>query len=148
MAKRVAEEQIAVKPRAESGRAALARPQPGRLIRLCAAGWLIPGFGHLLLGRKWRALILFLSILTMFLFGLAMKGEFFSTQSGSYLQTLGFLGELCVGVAMPAAKFFGYSGGDPFFVSSDYGTAFLVAAGMLNVLAILDAHDIALGRRP
>ncbi len=147
MAKRAAEEEIAVKPGLEPSRAALARPELGRLIRLCLAGWLIPGFGHLLLGRKWRALILFASILTMFLFGLAMKGEFFSTQSGSYLQTLGYFGELCVGVAMPAARFFGYSGGDPFFVSSDYGTAFLVAAGMLNVLTVLDAYDIALGRK-
>ncbi len=144
MAKRAVEEaeEIVARPKAE-----LARPQLGRLIRLCLAAWLIPGLGHLLLGRKWRALILFTSILTMFLFGLAMKGVFFSTESGSYLQTLGFFGELCVGVAMPAAKFFEYTG-DLFFVSSDYGTAFLVAAGMLNVLTVLDAYDIALGRKP
>ena len=44
-------------------------------------------------------------------------------------------------------RFFGYSGGDPFFVSSDYGTAYLVAAGMLNVLAVLDCYDIAMGRK-
>jgi hypothetical protein len=84
----------------------------------------------------------------MFLCGLAMQGVFFATRSGTYLETLGYFGEMCVGVAMPAARFFGYSGGDPFFVSSDYGTAFLVAAGMLNVLAVLDAYDIALGRKP
>jgi hypothetical protein len=49
---------------------------------------------------------------------------------------------------MPAARFFGYGGGDPLFVSADYGTAYLVAAGMLNVLAILDAYDVATGRKP
>ena len=49
---------------------------------------------------------------------------------------------------MPLASFFGYGGGDPFFVSADFGTAFLVAAGMLNVLTVLDAYDIALGRKP
>ena len=80
--------------------------------------------------------------------GLAMEGEFFSRQSDSYLQILGYFGELCVGLAMPTAGFFGYSGGDPFFVSSDYGTAFLVTAGMLNALTILDVYDIALGRKP
>ena len=101
-----------------------------------------------MLGRKWRAFILFLAILAMFLLGLAMRGEFFTTQSGSYLETLGYFGEMCVGVAMPAARFFGYSGGDLFFVSSDYGTAFLVAAGMLNMLCLLDAYDIAMGRKP
>jgi len=141
--KAVQEEEVAVKPRPKQ-----ASPPLGQLVRLCLAAWLIPGLGHLLLGRKWRALILFVSILTMFLLGLAMQGQFFTTDSGSYLRTLGYFGEMCVGVAMPAAKFFGYSGGNPFFVSSDYGTAFLVSAGMLNVLCILDSYDIAMGRKP
>lgn len=123
------------------------KAETGRLVRVCVAGWLVPGLGHLVLGRTWRALILFASILTMFLFGLLMKGEFFSAHSPSYLQMLGYFGEMCVGVAMPAAKFFEYSG-DPFFVSSDFGTAFLVSAGMLNVLTVLDAYDIAMGRKP
>lgn len=128
--------------------AALSRPSLGRLVRLCVAAWLVPGFGHLLLGRKWRALILFASILTMFLLGIAMQGQFFSMGSGSLLASLGYWGELCVGVAMPVASFFGYSGGDPFFVSSDYGTAYLIGAGMLNVLTVLDVYDIAMGRKP
>lgn len=123
------------------------RPDTGKLVRLCVASWLIPGFGHYLLGRKKRALILFAAILAMFLFGLAMKGEFYTTGTGSYLETLGYFGEMCVGVAMPIAKFFGYVG-DPFFVSADYGTAFLVTAGMLNVLCVIDAFDIAMGRKP
>ena len=117
------------------------------LVRLCAAAWLIPGLGHLLLKRGWRALILFTSIMIMFALGLAMQGQFFSTSSASYLEVLGHYGELCVGLAMPAAGFFGYGGGDPFFVSSDFGTAYLVAAGMLNALAVLDCFDIAMGRK-
>jgi hypothetical protein len=127
---------------------AKAQPKLSTLVRVCAAAWVVPGLGHLLLGRKWRALILFAAIVAMFLMGIAMRGEFFSTSSGSYLQTLGYFGELCVGVAMPAARFFGYAGGDPLFVSADYGTACFVAAGMLNVLAILDAYDVAIGRKP
>lgn len=124
-----------------------AKPETGRLVRLWIAAWLIPGCGHLLVGRKWRGLILFACILSMFLLGLAMEGQFFAPESGSYLKSLGFFGEMCVGIAMPAAMFMGYSGGNPFSPSSTYGTAFLVAAGMLNVLSVLDAHDIALGRR-
>jgi hypothetical protein len=123
------------------------KPDRGRLVRVCVAAWLIPGCGHLLLGRKGRALILFASILSMFLLGLAMQGQFFTMQAGAYLRTLGFFGEMCVGVAMPAAMFLGYSGGNGFFPSSDYGTAFLVAAGMLNALTVFDAYDIALGRK-
>jgi hypothetical protein len=126
---------------------AASQPKLSTLVRLCLAGWLVPGLGHLLLGRKWRALILFASIITMFALGVAMQGQFFSTGSASYLQTLGYFGELCVGLAMPGTRFFGYSGGDPFFVSSDFGTAYLVSAGMLNVLAVLDCYDIAMGRK-
>jgi hypothetical protein len=128
-------------------KAAASHPPIMTLVRLCVGAWLVPGLGHLMLGRKWRALILFASIGVMFGLGLAMQGQFFSTSSGSYLQTLGYYGELCVGLAMPGAKFFGYSGGDTFFVSSDFGTAYLVAAGMLNVLAVLDCYDIAMGRK-
>jgi hypothetical protein len=125
-----------------------AKPDTARLVRLCAAAWLIPGAGHYMLGRRVRALILFLAIVATFAFGLAMKGQFFSVHSPSYLESLGWFGEFAVGLAMPLASFFGYGGGDPFFVSADFGTAFLVAAGMLNVLSILDAYDIALGRKP
>jgi len=125
-----------------------AKPALSTLVKVCVAGWLIPGLGHLLLGRKWRALILLASIVTMFVMGVAMQGKFFFAGSGSYLETLGYFGELCVGIAMPAARFFGYTSGNPLFVSSDYGTAFLVAAGMLNVLSIFDAYDIAMGRKP
>ena len=124
-----------------------AQPGTGQLVWLCVAGWLIPGCGHFILGKKWRALILGTTILIMFFLGLAMQGEFYALQSTSILESLGFLGELCVGAAMPLAKFFGYSGGDPFFISADFGTAFLVTAGMLNVLSVLDAYDIAMGRK-
>jgi hypothetical protein len=136
------------KKAAQAEAAAKPKVDRGAVVRLCVAAWLIPGCGHLLLGRKWRALILFVCIVGMFLVGVAMQGKFFSVHSPSYLHMLGFFGEMCVGIVMPAALFFGYGGGDTYFVSSDFGTAFLVAAGMLNVLALLDAYDIALGRKP
>ena len=143
MAEKVVQEDTAnAKPKASA-----THPPILTLLRLCVAAWLVPGLGHLLLGKKWRALILFASIIAMFALGLAMQGQFFSTSSGSYLQTLGYYGELCIGLAMPGARFFGYAGGDTFFVSSDYGTAYLVSAGMLNVLAVLDTYDIAVGRK-
>jgi hypothetical protein len=146
MARKIAEQEEkttkeAVKP---------SRPQttPGSLIGLCAGAWLVPGLGHFLLGRRGRALVLFLAIVGMFLLGLAMQGQFFATGSGSYLHTLGYFAELSVGAPMPLATFFGYGGGNTYFVCSDYGTAYLIAAGMLNILTILDAYDIAMGRKP
>ncbi len=131
----------------EKARVSPGHPATFTLVRLCVAAWLIPGLGHFLVGRRWRALILFASIMIMFALGLAMQGQIFSTSAASYLEVLGHYGELCVGLAMPASRFFGYAGGDPFFVSSDFGTAYLVAAGMLNALAVLDCFDIAMGRK-
>jgi Family of unknown function (DUF6677) len=139
MARRsVEEEQTAAKPKIASS----------RLFWICVAAGFIPGLGHYLLGRRWRALIFFVCIVAMFVLGLAMKGTFFTTGSGSVLHTLGYFGELSSGILMPVAKFFGYAGGDPYFISSDYGTAYLVSAGMLNILTILDAFDIAMERKP
>ncbi len=131
----------------ETRDAALPRATTGRLAQVCVAAWLVPGLGHLLLGKKWRALILFVAIVMMFLFGLAMKGEFFALGTGSYLETLGYVGVWGMGLARWLATFFGYAGGDPFFPSADYGTAFLISAGMLNVLTVFDVFDIAMGRK-
>jgi hypothetical protein len=114
---------------------------------ICIAAWLLPGLGHWRLKRRGRALILFVAIVGMFALGLLMHGTFFAAGSASILERLGFLGELCAGLPMLAAKFFGYGGGKPFFVSADYGTAYLVSAGMFNILSILDAYDISLGRK-
>lgn len=122
-------------------------PDLGRLVKLCVASWLVPGLGHWLLKRRRRAVILFAAIIAMFIFGVLMKGQFYALASISYLERLGYLAELCTGLAMPVTKFFGYGGGNPFFISSDYGTAYLVSAGMLNLLTILDAYDIAVGRK-
>ena len=145
MAKRIAEEDE--KTAKEAVKPARPKTSAGNLFSLCLAAWLIPGLGHLLLGRKWRALILFVSIVGMFVMGIAMQGQYFSLGSGSYLHSLGYFAELAVGVPMRAATFFGYGGGDTFFVCSDYGTAFLIGAGMLNLLTVLDVYDIAQGRK-
>ncbi len=131
----------------ERARPAAAKPSFGRLAGLCVAAWLVPGLGHWRLKKRWRAVILFVAIVAMFIFGLLMQGTFFSISSQSILERLGFFSELSVGLPMMLAKFFGYGGGNPFFTSADYGTAYLVSAGMLNVLALLDAFDIAVGRK-
>src|SRR6266567_257475 len=147
MAKKAAAIESVARTGPETTGAAVAHPKTGQLVWLCVAAWLIPGCGHFMLGKKGRALVLGSAIILMFIFGLLMQGEFYAPQSGAILRSLGYVGAMCVGAAMPVAKFFGYSGGDPFFVSADYGTAFLVSAGMLNVLSILDAYDIAMGRK-
>jgi hypothetical protein len=131
----------------ERGFQGVSRAEHNGVIKVCVAAWLIPGLGHFLLKKRIRGLILFLTILGMFVLGLLMHGTFFEFGSPSILERLGYIGELCAGLALPVANFFGYAGGSPFFASADYGTAYLVCAGMLNVLSILDAYDITLGRK-
>jgi TM2 domain-containing membrane protein YozV len=124
-----------------------------------ALGWLIPGGGHFLLKRRGRGALLLVSITAMFLLGLMMRGALFEPQTGDLLTTLinvgGFLGDFCAGVLYLLARMFGYYQADipgpDFLIHTppvhDYGTKFLVTAGLLNILAMVDAFEIAAGRK-
>ena len=116
-----------------------------------ALGWLIPGGGHLLLRRTGRGLLLLVTITSMFLCGLLMRGTMFQPQSGDLLTTLintgGFIGNLCSGILYLLTSWLGYNQPDMAGAVHDYGTKFLVTAGLLNLLAIVDAYEIAAGRK-
>lgn len=110
--------------------------------------WLLPGAGHYWLGRKNRAAIVFATVLLCFLVGVAMNGPFFSPSSaGDMLSRLiqygGFVGDLASGVFYLVAALAGYGPPDQPGHVPDYGSKFLVAAGVLNVLAMVDAYEIA-----
>jgi hypothetical protein len=116
-----------------------------------ALGWLIPGGGHFLLKRNGRGALLLVSVTSMFLFGLMMQGAMFQPQSGDLLTTLintgGFIGDVCSGILYLLSVCFGYNQVDVAGHVHDYGTKFLVTAGLLNVLAMVDAFEIAAGRK-
>jgi hypothetical protein len=116
-----------------------------------ALGWLIPGGGHFLLKRHGRGAILFGSVAAMFLCGLMMEGAMFQPQTGDLLTTLintgGFIGNLCSGIFFLLSQWFGYNTPDMAGHVHDYGTKFLVTAGLLNILAMVDAFEIAAGRK-
>ena len=116
-----------------------------------ALGWLIPGGGHLLLKRTGRGLLLLVTITAMFLCGLMMRGAMFHPESGDLLTTLintgGFIGDLCSGILYLLTVWLGYNQPDMAGAVHDYGTKFLVTAGLLNLLAIVDAFEIAAGRK-
>ena len=87
----------------------------------------------------------------MFLCGLMMQGAMFQPQSGDLLTTLintgGFIGDVCSGILYLLSVAFGYNQPDMAGHVHDYGTKFLVTAGLLNVLAMVDAYEIASGRK-
>lgn len=111
------------------------------------AAWLLPGGGHVWLRRWGRGGLLLGAIGMMFFLGLAMGGRFFEPAPGNIVETLGYLGNLCAGLLYMGANFFGYEAVAAASPAADYGTKFLLVAGLLNVLCILDAYDIAVGNK-
>ena len=111
------------------------------------AAWLVPGGGHFWLKRWGRGAILLGAVGAMFAAGLLMQGRFFRLEPGNIVETLGFLGDLCSGVLFMAAKMGGHAGEVIASPIADYGTKFLLVAGLLNVLCVLDAYDIAVGNK-
>ena len=111
------------------------------------AGWLIPGLGHLILGKWIRALLLFVSILGMFVIGLAVQGKIYSPATGDILDILGFAGQLGLGLLYGLAHWFSWGATSAVNTIADYGTKFIVVAGLLNYIAAVDAHSLANGRK-
>lgn len=111
------------------------------------AGWLIPGLGHLLLGKWVRALLLFVSILGMFLIGIGLQGKLYSPGTGDILDILGFVGQLGLGLLCGLAHWFGWGATSAVNTLADYGTKFIVVGGLLNYISAVDAHSLANGRK-
>lgn len=110
-------------------------------------GWLVPGGGHFLLKRTGRGGLILFSVVSMFLLGLMMRGAMFQPQSGDILTMIiycgGFVGDVASGLLYMLATWFGYNQPDMAGHVHDYGTKFLVAAGLLNILGMVDAYEIA-----
>jgi hypothetical protein len=111
------------------------------------AGWLVPGAGHLMLGKWVRALLLFVSILGMYMIGLGLAGKVYTPNTGDMLDILGFAGQLGMGLLYLLARIFGWGAASVVNTLADYGTKFLVVAGLLNIIAAIDAHSLANGRK-
>ncbi len=130
--------------------ATLSKPAPSGIAAILL-GFLIPGGGHFLLRRGVRGALILFSVAVMFLLGITMRGAFFQPQGGDLLNIIiycgGFLADLCSGVFYFLAIAFGYNQPDIAGHIHDYGAKFLVGAGLLNILAIVDAWEIATGQK-
>lgn len=124
---------------------------PRSWVPVVALAWLVPGGGHFLLKRYGRGGLLLLSVASMFLLGLMMRGPMFQPQGGDLLTVIvyygGFLGDLASGLLYLLSVWLGYNQPDVAGHVHDYGAKFLVAAGLLNILAIVDAWEIATGKK-
>ena len=113
--------------------------------------WLIPGGGHLYLGKRNRGAILAATVIVTFVLGLLLRGAFFEPQTADLLTTIIYVGgnvaNKCAGLLYFLTHWMGYNQPDVAGHVHDYGTKLLVAAGLMNVLAMMDAFEIAAGRK-
>lgn len=114
---------------------------------LLALGWLVPGLGHLLLGRRLRAAVFFAVIAVAFVVGILLQGELTLPKPGdplSYLAAIAIVGN---GAPFFLARYFGLGQGVVTAAGYEFGNTFLLTAGMMNLLLLLDIYEIVRGRK-
>ena len=111
------------------------------------AGWLVPGLGHFIQRRYIRGMLLMLAVFIMFFAGLGMQGKVYSFNTGDLLDILGFVGDLGAGLLYFIARSMDWGIGNIHRAVADYGTKYIVVAGLLNVIAAVDAYHIAIGKK-
>ncbi|MGH9413164.1 MAG: DUF6677 family protein [Terriglobales bacterium] len=110
-------------------------------------GWLFPGLGYFL-GRKWvRGGLVLISVVAMFGLGLGMQGRIYGFNTRNALDVLGWVGDICNGILYFFTELAGGGRGNAYTVMGNYGSMFLIAGGLLNLLAAADARDLMLGRK-
>ena len=113
-----------------------------------ALAWLIPGAGHLI-QKKWiRGLLLMGSIVIMFVLGLLMQGRIYQPNGCDILDILGFIGDFGAGGLYIASRVLDLGHGAVAHATADYGTKYLIVAGLLNFISVADAYHIAIGKKP
>ena len=134
------ETQIAAAPPRENKREA-------RAIAFGVAGWLVPGLGHALQKMWGRALMFFAVVGVLVFVGAGMRGNLFNSEGGDAFAALGYLADIGTGGFYLLAKYIEVGGPDVSHAYGDYGTRFLAAAVVLNLLAALHAYEAARGRK-
>ncbi|MFN8062677.1 MAG: DUF6677 family protein [Vicinamibacterales bacterium] len=117
------------------------------LVLLCLAAWAVPGAGHLWLRRTQKGVVFLVVLLAMFAIGLGLKGRIFPFEVGQPLVMLAAFADVGVGLVYLVAKAAGLGAGQVVATTYEYGNTFLIVAGLLNALVVLDVYDIAHGRR-
>ena len=114
-----------------------------------ALAWVFPGLGHAYLGRSRRALIYAAIVTVTFVLGLSFQGRLYSIQNGQPLTMLATFAVYGAGLLNLAARLFSSNpSGSVLAVTYEYGCAYLLTSGLMNLLLVLDAYDIAAGRKP
>jgi hypothetical protein len=127
--------------------AAAERAQTANPLLVCLAAWAVPGAGHLWFGHRFKGLVFLVTLPLMFAVGLWLNGRLFPFEFSQPLVALAAMADVGVGLTYVIAKALGTGRGDVVAMTYEYGNAFLIVAGLLNILIVIDAWDIALGRK-
>ena len=131
---------VAAGPRAGTG---------AGVVPACLFAWLLPGAGHLYLGRRAKGLIFMGCLSALFVLGVLMESRIeLHLGFDDPLALIVSVAQMALGLPYLVARALGFSEGAVKAVTYEYGTTFTAVAGLLNILVILDAHDIAAGRKP
>lgn len=114
---------------------------------LMGLAWLVPGLGHLLLGRRLRAAVFAAVIAVAFAVGIALRGELILPRPGDPLSVLAAVASFGNGCLFFLAKALGLGDGVVTAAGYEFGNTFLLTAGMMNLLLVLDVHDIVVGHK-
>ena len=114
---------------------------------ICLAAWALPGAGHLILGRLQKGVTFLVALTLMFGLGLWLEGRLFPVEIRQPLVALAALADMGIGVLFFIARQTGAGAGRVVALTYEYGNAYLIVAGLLNALVVLDAFDIAQGRK-
>lgn len=151
--------------------ATAARVSIARTAVALAAAWVLPGAGHMVLGRVARGVVFSVIVLCSFGLGIAHDGRLaLRNEREPFLSSLQVLANVGVGPVDALARLEVY--GEAAYALPDetdlglhekrlqilrdrsrtalsiYGTAYLWTAGLMNLLLLLDVLDIARGRKP
>ena len=109
--------------------------------------WAVPSAGHFALGRKGRAAIFAAVVFAALGIGAALGGNLYRPAAGQPLSWFAAAGALGAGLPYFALRLVAGYEGDPTGPGYEYGTVFLLSAGLMNILLVLDSWDIATGRK-
>lgn len=123
------------------------RTQSTNTYLICAAAWLVPGAGHLWLGRRQKGITFLVTLTLMFLCGLWLEGRLFPFQPTQPLVALSAFADVGLGLPYFVAKAMHAGAGRVVAITYEYGNSFIIVAGLLNMLVVLDAFDVAQGRK-
>ena len=112
-----------------------------------AMAFALPGAGHFFLGRRARGLAFFVIVSSMLGVGLMVGGKVYAFEHGELLNNFATLGTMGAGLLYVLGRGLA-DGGRVLSITFEHGTAFALSAGLMNLLLVLDAGDIAEGRKP